>query len=202
LALKAFVSDPTAVDKAVATTVQDRLISQCTPIKIENDKVLLCGEAQLQDGSYLNQHSLLPFQFDFANRKIDIPEDGPLPPIEGSPLSQALQTELSSYTVSSLHNGHMYEQGCAIGSHSTTFKKNIRVSPHNGTSQVVTAAIHERQRLLLDSKNAKEDLLICSVTCYPCTPRKSTGHRKLNLGVKSFLSFVADNVSSAGMKNI
>lgn len=104
LSLKHFAEDEEAIDEAVSQTIEEWIVKQCTATEIDEKKVLLCEEARLPDGRFINQNNLIPFTFDFIGRRVEEQEED-VEPIEGTPLRQELQDALQKFVKDNLHNG-------------------------------------------------------------------------------------------------
>ncbi|OHS97042.1 F-actin capping protein alpha subunit [Tritrichomonas foetus] len=101
-ALSQFVSDPNVAQAAKAVYLEKWMVAHCLPVQVGDKTAMLCEEASLGNGKYVEPNSMKPFKYDFESRKA-IPLDGE--PIKSTTLREVIQSTIQKFSSTTLRNG-------------------------------------------------------------------------------------------------
>lgn len=127
-ALSGFVSDPKIAQAAKAAYLEKWMVANCLPVQVGDKTAMLCTEASLGNGKYIEPNSMKPFKYNFEERKAVELDDAP---IESTSLREVIQSTIQKFSQTTLRNGccGVYDssEGVAIiMSGSSISKENFR----------------------------------------------------------------------------
>jgi capping protein alpha len=127
-ALSQFVTDPNIVERAKKVALPNWMQAQCLTVEVEGKRAIICNEARLEDGRFVDPNTMRPFTFDFRSRKVVSIESYP---IDSSPLRGVLQSAVEKFAAASIRNGRCAVYDAAEGytiviSGSSISKENFR----------------------------------------------------------------------------
>jgi capping protein alpha len=126
--LTQFVADKNIPPIAKRRALPVWLKASCLPVDIDGKKAIICEDAQLESGQFVDPTTARPFTFDFAARQVGAIAPDPLP---SSPLRETLQPALQKWASDALKNGNAAVYDAAGGvtvviSGNTISKENFR----------------------------------------------------------------------------
>ena len=104
--LKKFVKDPNVADVAKKQAVEQWMMNQCVPVEIDGHRAIICEEARLPNGEFVDPNTMKTFRFNFDTRKV---EEGSGEVIDSSSLRSAMQPVVQKFAAASIRNGN-----CAV----------------------------------------------------------------------------------------
>jgi hypothetical protein len=102
-ALAQFVADKNIPPIAKRRALPVWLKASCLPVDVEDRKVLISEDGQLESGQFVDPTTARPFTFDFETRQVTAVAADPIP---STPLREALQPALEKWASTALKNGH------------------------------------------------------------------------------------------------
>jgi hypothetical protein len=127
-ALTQFVADKNVPVVAKKRALPGWIKSSCIPVEVEGKKALICQDAELPDGKFVDPNTQKPFTFDFESRKVTSVAPDALP---STSLRETLQSAVQKWAEGALRNGNagVYDSTggvTVVVSGSTISKENFR----------------------------------------------------------------------------
>lgn len=127
-ALSGFVSDPKIAQAAKAAYLEKWMVANCLPVQVGDKTAMLCEEASLGNGKYIEPNTMKPFKYNFDERKaIELDDE----PIQSTSLREVIQSTIQKFSQTTLRNGccGVYDSNEAVAiimSGSSISKENFR----------------------------------------------------------------------------
>lgn len=101
-ALSGFVSDPKIAQAAKAAYLEKWMVANCLPVQVGDKTAMLCEEASLGNGKYIEPNSMKTFRYNFEDRKaVELNDD----PIQSTSLREVIQSTIQKFSSTTLRNG-------------------------------------------------------------------------------------------------
>lgn len=104
--LKEIVSDANLAEVAKRRAIEEWLLALCIAVEVEDHRAILCQEARLPSGEFVDPNTMKTFGFNFDTRRV---EAGSGTVIESSSLRSTMQPIVQKFAAASIRNGN-----CAV----------------------------------------------------------------------------------------
>ena len=104
--LSQVVTDPNLATVAKRRAIEEWLLELCIPVDVDDHRAILCREARLPNGDFVDPNTMKTFGFNFQTRQV-VPGDGTV--VESSSLRTTMQPIVQKFAAASIRNGN-----CAV----------------------------------------------------------------------------------------